>query len=85
MEATSTTTILNVKMVVGLSNFFFPSLDIDDTKYSRNTGAREKKRPGLGLRQFSEASQEDFGLGWAHGSVSIGDHRQASILFVLLL
>ena len=41
----------------GLSSFFFPSLAIDDTEYSRNTGTRERKKKGLGVRQLSEASQ----------------------------
>ena len=66
-------------------HFFFPSLDINDTKYSRNTGTMEKKKAGLGVRQFSEASLQDFGVGWTYGSVSMGDDRQASISFVLLL
>ena len=35
-----------------------PSLAIDDTEYSRNTSTKEKKKTGLGVRQFSEASQE---------------------------
>jgi hypothetical protein len=85
MEATSRAT--RQKTLVGLSKFFFPSLVIDDTEYSRDTSttSRGKKKTGLGLgvRQFSEASQEDFELGWAYGAVSMGDHRQASVLFVL--
>ena len=55
---------------------------------TRASTSREKTLVGLSKLFFLSLAIDDTEYshnGWAYGSVSMGDHRRASILFVLLL
>jgi len=56
------------------------------TATSRASTSRQKALVGLSKFFFPSLAIDDTEYsynGWAYGSVSIGDHRQAAILFVL--